>query len=301
MDSQKSLGKFMGKVANTGKDYFTLDRASDLKNADGLCWFDQNNNLTGTNINLVKGGRIYPNKWFPLKPGIDIYRYSDPAFKKKVSRGAVRVVAVDFSVKETEKGFIVAVKDEDDNMVELEFETEKKLAQKSELVEAKWHQQFSKLGGTIFYARDFDFHLKEPYFIPLSVLNDWRREVIAKLEQKRLENYPKVKVTHQKTDHPYFEKELDYSFNIANALARKFYERHGAKVLEDAFELQKNTEGKKVMTTKHCLRHFLGACPKDAGKNKAVFKEPLFLVYGGEKYRLSFDCAQCQMEIYSEL
>ena len=33
LDSQKSLGKFMGKVVNIGKDYFTLDRKTDLKNA----------------------------------------------------------------------------------------------------------------------------------------------------------------------------------------------------------------------------------------------------------------------------
>ncbi len=301
LDSQKSLGKLMGKVVNIGKDYFTLDRKSDLKNADGLCCFDQNGNLAGKNINLVEDGKIYPNKWFPLKPGTDIYRNLDTAFEKKVSHGVKRSVAVDFTVKETENGFSLKAKDEDGNMVELEFETEKKLAQKSELVEANWRQQFSKLGETIFYARDFTFHLKKLYFIPLSVLNDWRREVMAKLWQKRLENYPKVKVAHQKTDHPYPCKELDYSFNVANALARKFYKRHGARILESSFEQQKDVRGKKLMTTKHCLKHFLGACPKDAGKNKAVFKEPLFLVYEGKKYRLSFDCAQCQMEIYSEL
>jgi putative protease len=106
-------------------------------------------------------------------------------------------------------------------------------------------------------------------------------------------------VVHQKTDHPYPYKELDYSFNVANALARKFYERHGARILESSFEQQKDVRGKKLMTTKHCLKYFLGACPKDAGKNKAVLEEPLFLVYESRKYRLSFDCAKCLMEIYN--
>ena len=301
LDSQKSLGKFMGKVADTGKDYFTLDRESDLKNADGLCWFDQNDNLAGTNINLVEGGKVYPNKWFPLKPGTDIYRNLDTSFEKKVSRGVKRAVAVDFAVKETNKGFSIEAKDEDGNVVELELETEKKPAQKLELVEANWYQQFSKLGGTIFYARNLVFNFKKPYFIPLSILNDWRREVIAKLLEVRTENYPKVKVVHQKTNHPYPYRELDYSFNVANALARKFYERHGARILESSFEQQKDVRGRKLMTTKHCLKHFLGACLKNAGKTKVVFKEPLFLVYEGrsKKYRLSFDCAECQMEIYN--
>ncbi|MDD5072097.1 MAG: U32 family peptidase [Patescibacteria group bacterium] len=299
LDSQKSLGKLMGKVLKVGKDYFTLDRENDLKNADGLCWFDENGDLVGTNINLVKDGKIYPNKFLSLKPGTDIYRNLDTAFERKVVRGVRRAVAVDFTVKDVKKGLGIEAEDEDGNMVDLEFETEKKLAQKSELVEASWRQQFSKLGGTIFYARNLTFNFKEPYFIPLSVLNDWRREVIAKLSELRTENYPKVKVVHQKTDHPYPYRELDYSFNVANSLARKFYERHGARVLENSFEQQNAVKGKKLMTTKHCLRYFLGVCPKDAGRIKADFKEPLFLVHEGKKYRLSFDCAKCLMEIYN--
>lgn len=306
LDSQKSLGKFMGKVLNTSQDYFTLDRANDLKNADGLCWFDQNDNLVGTNINLVEGDKIYPNKWFPLKAGTDIYRNLDTAFEKKVIRGVKRAVAVDFIIKETKKGlpagrqgFSIEAKDEDGNMVELEFKTEKKIAQKSELVESSWRQQFSKLGGTIFYARDFIFDFKKLYFVPLSILNDWRREVTAKLLEARIKNYPKIRVVHQKTDHPYPCKELDYSFNVANSLARKFYKRHGVSIMESSFEQQKDVKGKKLMTAKHCLKHFLGACPKDAGKPKVAFKEPLFLVYEGKKYRLNFDCAKCLMEIYN--
>ena len=299
LGSQKSLGKLIGKVSYVGKGYFTLDSENDLKNADGLCWFDKDGKLIGTIINMVKGGKIYPNKWFPLKPGADIYRNMDTAFEKKVPHGAKRSVAVDFTVKETKNGVSVEAKDEDGNTSEIEFMAEKKPAQKPELVQANWRQQFSKLGETIFYAREFTFNFKKLCFIPLSSLNAWRREVIAKLGQKRMENYPVVRVAHQKTEYPYPYKELDYSFNAANALARKFYERHGARVLESSFEQQKDARGKKLMTTKHCLRHFLGACPKDAGKGKAVFKEPLFLAYGEKKYRLRFDCAKCQMEIYN--
>ncbi len=298
LDSQKSLGKFIGKVAGIGKNYFTLDRESDLKNADGLCWFDKNK-LIGTVINLAEGGKIYPNKWLPLKPGTEIYRNMDTAFEKKVPHGFKRSVAVDFTVKETEKGFSVEAKDEDSNIAEVEFAAEKKPAKKPELAQANWRQQFSKLGETIFYARGFTFNLKNPYFMPLSALNAWRREVIAKLWQQRTENYPKVKAEHQKTDYLYPYKELDYSFNVANSLARKFYERHGARVLEISFEQQKDVRGKKIMTTKHCLRYFIGACLKDAGKSKIVFKEPLFLVYDGKKYGLRFDCAKCQMGIYN--
>jgi 23S rRNA 5-hydroxycytidine C2501 synthase len=301
LDSQKSLGKFMGKVKNpaTGakNDYFTLDRASDLQNGDGICWFNKKGELVGTNINIVEGGKIYPNKFVPQRAGIDIYRNSDPAFDKKVAGGAERKVAADFSVKETVDGFVVSVTDEDGNVAEMEFKADKKPAQKPELVERNWQQQLSKLGDTIFYARNFSFNFKKPYFLPLSLMNGWRRILVSKLSEERMKNYPKISAEYKKTGHPYPQKELDYQFNVSNSLARNFYERHGAKIMEDAFELQKNTKGKKLMTTKHCLRYFLGACPKETARQE--LKEPLHLVYNGKKYRVTFDCKNCQMEIWN--
>ncbi|MFA7714570.1 MAG: DUF3656 domain-containing protein, partial [Candidatus Paceibacterota bacterium] len=300
VDSQKSLGKFMGKVKEKGDGYFILDRENDLKNGDGLCWFDEKDNLTGTNINLVEDGIVYPNKWLSLKIGTDIYRNLDTAFGKKVLNGADRRMAVDFIIKETEKGFSISAEDEDGNAMEKEFAFEKKLAKKPELVESSWKQQFSKLGDSPFYARNFSFQFSRLSFLPMSVLNDWRREFISDFFKARIENYRRISVEHKKTDNPYPHKELDYSFNVANALARNFYQRHGAKVLEESFEQQKDTGGKKLMTTRHCLRYFLGACPKNPEAGKPDFKEPLSLVYNGRKFQLSFDCAKCVMEVWNE-
>lgn len=120
-----------------------------------------------------------------------------------------------------------------------------------------------------------------------------------KLSAIRIENYPKILSEHKKTSHLYYQKELDYTFNVSNTLSRQFYERHGAKVIEDAFELQKDTKGKKVMTTKHCLKYLFGVCPKNMQTGNPGFKEPFYLVYGGKKYRTSFDCKNCQMEIWN--
>ncbi|MBI4101561.1 MAG: U32 family peptidase [Candidatus Nealsonbacteria bacterium] len=296
LDSQKSLGKFMGKVKEVKSDYFTLDRAHDLKNADGLCWFDAKKELTGVNINVVDKDRIYPAREVSLKPGNDVYRNSDMAFERLVQNGVKRRVAVSFSVKETEKGFKVTAKDEDGNEAEGEYAFVKTLARNSE-AEKSWIQQFSKLGETVFFAKDFSFKFEKPYFFPLSILNQWRRSLVPELSRIRSENYPKVSAVHSKTQNPYPAKELDYTFNVSNSLAREFYQRHGARVLEDSFEQQKEVGGKKLMTTKHCLKYFLGACLRKV--KPPEFKEPLSLVYGGKAYRLSFDCAKCQMEIWN--
>jgi len=209
------------------------------------------------------------------------------------------LVEVDFTFKETADGFSINATDEDGNVAESKYCFEKKLAQKPEMVEESWKKQFSKLGGTIFEARNFSFDFSKPYFVPLSSLNDWRREVIANLYKIRIENYPRIVSEHKKTDHHFWAKELDYSFNVANRLARAFYERHGAKVVELAFEQQKNIRGKKLMTTKYCIKYFLGVCPKNLTSNKLLFKEPLFLIYNGRKFRLSFNCENCEMEVWN--
>jgi putative protease len=299
VDSQKSLGKFMGKVEEKGDGYFVLDRENDLKNGDGLCWFDEKNDLIGTNINLVEDGVIYPNKWLSLKIGTEIYRNLDTAFGKKVLNGADRRVAVDLIIKDTKKGFSVSAEDEDGNKAEEEFVFEKKIAKKPELVENSWKQQLSKLGDSPFYSRNFSFQFSQSYFVPMSELNDWRRKLVSELFKIRIKNYHRISAEHKKMDNPYPYKELDYSFNVSNSLARDFYQRHGAKILEGSFEQQKDIGGKKLMTTRHCLRYFLGACPRNLEAGRPEFKEPLFLTYDGRKFRLSFDCAKCVMEVWN--
>jgi putative protease len=298
-DSQKSLGKPMGKVSNIGGDYFVLDGANDIKNGDGVCWFNEKNELVGVNINVARDGRIYPAKWQPIKVGTEIYRNLDPDFEKKVLSGATRRVVVDFFFKESADGFNVKAIDEDGNTVEKEFVSKKDPAKKPEIAETSWKQQFSKLGDTIFEARNFSFNFSQPYFVPLSVLNDWRRDSVAELYNERMKNYPRISVEHKKTEHHYPHLDLDYSFNIANSLAREFYKRHGARVTELAFEQLSDTKGKKVMTCKHCLKYFLGACPNNPCGNKPEFTEPLYLVREGKKFKLTFDCANCVMEIWN--
>ena len=91
----------------------------------------------------------------------------------------------------------------------------------------------------------------------------------------------------------------DYSFNVANDLAKAFYTRHKSIVKEEALEINIDARCKKIMTTKHCLRYFLQACPRRAKKNSPTFKEPLSLVYNGKKYPLKLNFDDCVMEVYN--
>lgn len=296
-DTQKSMGKFIGKIKKINGDNFVLDRAHDLANGDGICWIGPDGKLAGVNINSVAGERVYPARWLPIKSGVEVYRNMDPVFEKKVLNGVDRRIGVDFKFSENEKGFIVTAKDEDSNLATKEFIFEKKPALKPETVRNSRRQQFSKLGETVFAGREFTYEFGDIYFVPMSVLNEWRREVIDELYRVRIKNYPRILAEIKKTSHTYPVLDLDYSFNIANDLAKEFYKRHGARVTEPAFEQMANNRGKKVMICKYCLKHNLGYCPKEPGAKEIDYKEPLYLVGQGKKFKLSFDCDNCVMEV----
>jgi 23S rRNA 5-hydroxycytidine C2501 synthase len=293
----KSLGESIGKVDNAACSHFSLDKKHDLQNGDGICWFDREGDLVGTNVNMVKDGKIYPNKVLPLSVGTQIYRNENPAFEKAVLSGLSRRIGVDFIVKENKAGFAIEAIDEDGNSIELKFKAEKVAAQKAELALKNWREQLAKLGETIFYTREVIFTWDKAYFVPLSILNDWRRKLATAMLKERLKKYSRLTVEHAKTDHQYPVEKLDYSYNVANKLAKAFYERHGATVEVKAFELQSDHRGQKLMTCKHCLKYWLDVCPRKS-KKAIDAKEPLYLRQNGKKFRLNFDCGNCQMEVY---
>jgi putative protease len=69
--------------------------------------------------------------------------------------------------------------------------------------------------------------------------------------------------------------------------------------IEPAAESGLDMHGRKVMTTKYCIKYQLEACPRE-GKNQPL-QEPLTLVdVAGRRLRLKFDCRECVMEVIFE-
>jgi putative protease len=55
-----------------------------------------------------------------------------------------------------------------------------------------------------------------------------------------------------------------------------------------------------LMFCKHCLRYSMGWCVK-RGQQKSPYREPYYLVSSdGRRYRLSFDCKNCQMHVSAD-
>jgi len=298
--SPKSIGKFLGRVKTASRKYFVLDREVEISNGDGICFFDKQGALQGSNINEKEGDKIFLNDARGLREGVPVYRNVDVKFLKELENNPCeRLIPLNILFKETENGVSLTVEDNEHNVVNINLKQENQKAEKKETAEENIKNHLSKLGGTIFYAKKVNVEWKEPIFMPVSVINDLRRKVVEEIKEKRDSKYNRERMTLEKNKEPFIEKNISYEWNVSNKLAESFYKRHGVEKIEPAFELTKGVKGKKVMTTKHCLRHYLGRCLKE---NKDVkLNEPLFLINSkGQKFSLKFDCAKCQMEIYKD-
>ena len=101
---------------------------------------------------------------------------------------------------------------------------------------------------------------------------------------------------------------LSYKANIANHVARETYQSLGATQTDDAFEISHRPDA-ELMRTKYCIRYELGLCPvhqqagRQQGKGNANLHgltttanlKNLSLINNGKRYRLAFDCANCEM------
>lgn len=296
--SPKSIGKLLGRVKIASKKSFVLDGDIEVHNGDGLCFFDKQGNIQGSNVNNVLGNEIFLNDAKGLRMGTLVYRNNDVGFSKEIENNPCkRLIPLKFLLKEEKDGISLKVTDNEYTSVSVSLKQENKKAEKKEVAEENIKNQLSKLGGTVFYTKEIKIEWMEPIFMPISAINELRRKAIDELYIKRRSKYNKETAVFIKNEAPFPQKDLSYEFNVSNKLAKAFYKRHGAYSVDQAFELMKNNNGKKVMTTKHCLRHYLGYCLK--GKDGLKLKEPLSLLSSkGHQFLVKFDCDKCQMEIY---
>ena len=301
--SPKSMGQFIGKLVQTKGNAYLIENGKKLNKGDGLCFINEKNEINGIQVNNVIDDLVVPNEMKIINNGTEIYRNNDLAFSKLVERedSAVRKINTFLILSESESGFQLFVKDEDG------FETiancihAKEKTKNNESVVENIKTQLSKTGNTPYVPEEIIIRFSENWFIPISKINELRRSVLVHLSELRSANYKREEFQNTKTAHPYPVTELDFTYNVANKLARKFYERHGAKKIEDAFELQSAHAKGCVMTTKYCIKYELDQCPKyHKNELQKQLNEPLHLSQGNNKYKLKFNCSVCEMALWEQ-
>lgn len=309
--TQKSVGKRLGPVAKLDRSSITLDTHETLTPGDGLCFLNDNGQLEGFLVNHVEGRRFQPNRMpAGLKIGTMLWRNNDQAFEKLLQgTSSIRKIALCATLSDTPDGLRLTLIDADGCQASSDITCDKVPAQNPQRAAEQINRQLSKLGDTIFQAGNIDNQCSEAYFLPASLLNDLRRQAVARLEEIRLETHlasrghcPSLQERLANTA-PYYESRPDYRANVLNDRTRQFYLRHGAETSEWGLERSLDYAGKALMTTKYCLRYELGCCLKtDRRKWQAgipdAYAQNLFLRNNKHWFRLEFDCTNCQMKIF---
>lgn len=167
-DTPKSTGEKIGTVEAIRRGSILIKTVAGvtLNTGDGLTFADQ-----GFAVNNIEGGWITPNRMpETLHPGQVLYRNQDREFIGQLK--ATRRILVDILFKETEKGFMIRIGNN-----EQEFEYVHEPANNPERAIMTINEQLSKLGDTIYVVGNIKIESK-PYFIPISTINQWRRSVM---------------------------------------------------------------------------------------------------------------------------
>jgi putative protease len=300
-DTPKFAGEPVGTVTALGPNWLGVSGNAEFHNGDGLSYLDDHQDLAGLRVNRADGRRLFVAAMpAGLAVGTALYRNRDQAFERLLERkSAERRIGVRLRLTESGDGFALQATDEDGIAVTVALPLAKEAAQNPERALATLRENLGKLGNTIYEAQAIELELAQPWFIQASAVNALRRDAIAQLDAARAAAYRRPpRSVAVEPPVPYPDTELGYLGNVFNRKAREFYEKHGVKVIADAFEAGNETGEVSLMITKHCLRYSFDLCPK---QHKGIRPEPMTLVQGKENLTLRFDCKRCEMHVVGRM
>lgn len=190
-EKPKHWGTYVGKVLSyDGKRYITLDDVSKINIGDGIEVWNNSNNSPSTIVSEIiknKVGRIHGN----INVGDKIYKTLDKTLNQKAresfSRGFVRKsdVTLELSILK-DKQITVKIND-----FEYTSDIIPEESQNQPLNEEKIKTQFFKTGNTPFEVKEIKLTLDDGLFMPVSKLNEIRRNSFEEYEKNLIANMKK--------------------------------------------------------------------------------------------------------------
>ena len=314
-DTPTHIGQTIGTVSRTGPDWFDLETSQTLVNGDGLAWLHKREScgLLANTVRQLETGlwRVHPNEpvnQLPgLKPGTVISRNRDHAWEQALNQtSAERRIRLTARFSEQPNGFCLQLTDEDGLTASAILTCAKEPARDQSQTEPALRAQLDRFGNSDFQLTELVIDWQQAWFIPASAINRLRREALAALATTRLASHPfRRRRPASLPPARYPEDHLSYLANVYNQAARRFYEKHGVRLIAAAFEAHEETGEVSLMITRHCLRYSFSLCPKQAkgvtGVQGQVRAEPMTLVNGDERLTLKFDCKACEMHVMGKI
>jgi len=300
-DSPAFVGELIGDVAESGDGWLIVNTDQTFHNGDGVCFYDAHGEVLGMRINRAEGNKLFPAEMpEELTEGATLFRNRDQEFERALEKGSAdRRVSVKPVFAETADGFRLTLIDEDGVTVAVDLPHSKEIAQNAERALATLQDNLGKFGNTMFVAEPVELKLSQAWFLPVGTINALRREATERLEAARFASHPRPpRAKPAENPVPYPQEELTYLGNVFNAKARQFYEKHGVKLIEEAYEAGNEKGMVSLMITRHCLRYSFNLCPKEV---KHLKPDPMTLINGNEKLILKFDCKACEMHVIGKM
>lgn len=291
-DTPKAVGERIGRVAKVLPDGFTLDGGHDLAPGDGIC-FVTPRGVSGTNINVVEGRRITPNRMEGVAEGVEVRRNYDRRFNLALERSRTRrVISAEAVAEASAEGIRITYIDCEGVTARAERRAKLDPAKNPEANAAALRAQAMKGGDTIFAVRGAEVRGGE-WFVPASLAAEVRREGLARLAEERGQRAPEHRILAENPAAKYPSESLAAEENVTNRLAEAFYRDHGVRQIERGLDLAPSTTGHPVMRSSYCIRREIGECLRERPR----LRGDLFLEHGPYRYRLEFDCAACEMSL----
>ncbi|PTX97942.1 U32 family peptidase [Opitutus sp. ER46] len=218
-------GVFLGEIARVDHDSVTLRLQGPLKPGDGVV-FD-----AGRPDEREEGGRVYQVErhgdeatlrfgrddlnWRRIRAGQRLWKTNDPALDREL-RATFEGDQIRFQrpIRLEVHGragtpLTLIVNDGDGHVVQVDSALPLAPAEKHPLTPERLQDQLGRLGGTPYHLAQLAFHLEGAVILPVSALNQLRRDAVAALD--RLRATPKRWAVHPELRAP------DFSFSAGDA------------------------------------------------------------------------------------
>ncbi len=259
----KSMGQRVGFVKEIRRNHIVVAGTAVFNNGDGLC-FVNGGRLTGFRINRAVNNHLYPfGMPQGLRDGMVLYRNQDEAMERILAgRTAERKLPLQWILEKSDGGFVLkAVLEGREYGREFAYVHQK--AQKPQGQGIR--DVLTKLGGTVYEATEV--RVTEDWFIPRSVLADWRREVLGMI-----------------------------GLGVPKGVADGGRRSCGGVACDGVQDWKK---GDALMSCRYCVRYQVGECLRD---NRDAVRGPLYLRGAdGRRFLLQFDCRVCEMRVFEDM
>lgn len=179
-------GIYLGKVVRADKYKVHIELEEDIEQGDGIEFLLKNGKYKGIKspINGKKGSFINIEKCGYIENGSDVYKTSSQSLlnrsKESYENESIKYplnMSIDLIINYYP---ILKVKYKD-KKIEVTSDKIIEKSQKVAITKEKVIEQLSKLGDTTYYLDNIDINLDDDAFLPISILNQLRRDAIERL------------------------------------------------------------------------------------------------------------------------